>query len=145
MKTIVVAIDFSELTSGLIKYAKRISKFENGKLLLVHSATMDVYLDTSVIASPTIYESIEVQKRAVKEKMDELVQNLKEKGFECEGMIVDSPIANAVLKIMNDSKADLLILGTHKHGKLYHLLMGNIHESILSRTNCPVLLVPPSK
>ena len=33
-------------------------------------------------------------------------------------------------------------MGTHGHGKLYHLILGSVSNSVLKHAKVPVLLVP---
>ncbi|MCD6177211.1 MAG: universal stress protein, partial [Candidatus Cloacimonetes bacterium] len=40
-------------------------------------------------------------------------------------------------------KADLIVIGSHKHGKFHNLLFGSIHKSLLTLSRIPVLIVPP--
>jgi nucleotide-binding universal stress UspA family protein len=39
-------------------------------------------------------------------------------------------------------KADLIVLGSHHHSALYHLLVGSMTHDVLKRAHCPVLVVP---
>jgi nucleotide-binding universal stress UspA family protein len=38
--------------------------------------------------------------------------------------------------------ADLLVLGSHGHGRLFHAVLGSVAEACLRRSSCPVLVVP---
>ena len=38
--------------------------------------------------------------------------------------------------------AELIVMGSHRHGVLYHLFLGSTSESVLRRVPCPVLIVP---
>jgi hypothetical protein len=39
-------------------------------------------------------------------------------------------------------QADLIVMGTHHHGMLHDLVMGNLTREILQHAFCPVLVVP---
>lgn len=46
--------------------------------------------------------------------------------------------------ILNEAQrinADLIILGSHGHGNLYHALLGGIGQKVKRKANCPVMLV----
>ena len=48
-------------------------------------------------------------------------------------------------KILQEAKkldASLIVMGSHGHGALYHLLVGSVTEGVLKGTACPVLVVP---
>jgi nucleotide-binding universal stress UspA family protein len=38
--------------------------------------------------------------------------------------------------------ADLIVIGTHGRGGLYHFLMGSVAEHVARKAACPVLIVP---
>ncbi len=38
--------------------------------------------------------------------------------------------------------ADLLVLGSHGHGRLYHVALGSVSESCIREATCPVVVVP---
>ena len=37
--------------------------------------------------------------------------------------------------------ADLIVMGTHGHGALMHVMMGNVAERVVRMAPCPVLTV----
>ncbi|HDY68944.1 MAG TPA: universal stress protein [Candidatus Scalindua sp.] len=39
-------------------------------------------------------------------------------------------------------KIDLIVVGSHGHGAVYHLIVGSVSEEVLQRSSCPVLVVP---
>lgn len=40
------------------------------------------------------------------------------------------------------AKADLLVIGSHGHGRLFHALLGSIAEDCVRRATCAVVVVP---
>lgn len=48
-----------------------------------------------------------------------------------------------IARYINDHSIDLLVLGTHGHTGLAHLLMGSVAENLVRTANCPVLTVRP--
>jgi universal stress protein A len=41
-----------------------------------------------------------------------------------------------------DSRVDLIVLGSHGRGPLSHLFLGSVADGVLQRARCPVLIVP---
>ena len=48
-----------------------------------------------------------------------------------------------ILKYADVHKIDLIVLGTHGHTGLSHLLMGSVAEKVVRMAHCPVLTVHP--
>jgi nucleotide-binding universal stress UspA family protein len=38
--------------------------------------------------------------------------------------------------------ADLLVLGSHGHGRLHHAVLGSVSEECVRHARCPVVVVP---
>ncbi|WIM92954.1 universal stress protein [Actinoplanes oblitus] len=38
--------------------------------------------------------------------------------------------------------ADLLVLGSHGHGRLRHSVLGSVSEAVIRKATCPVVVVP---
>ena len=46
-----------------------------------------------------------------------------------------------IVELADDRKVDLIVVGTHGHGFVGHVLMGSTTERILHHAPCPVLVV----
>jgi nucleotide-binding universal stress UspA family protein len=38
--------------------------------------------------------------------------------------------------------ANLLVLGSHGHGRMFHAVLGSVSEEVIRRATCPVVVVP---
>jgi nucleotide-binding universal stress UspA family protein len=55
---------------------------------------------------------------------------------------VQGSIIKTILKESERLDIDLIIMGCHKHGRLYGALMDNTEEGLLSKCTHPVMFVP---
>jgi nucleotide-binding universal stress UspA family protein len=60
---------------------------------------------------------------------------------EHEVIIADRPGAAQILEILEKLRCDLIVMGTHGHSWLKHLLLGSVTEQVVRRARCPVMLV----
>jgi len=145
MKRILAAIDFLDDTDKVINYAKKMTKESKGQLLIVHSETLESYLSsiaTEFNQAPSM-ELINVQKKQIEEKLKEIHDNLSKDGIKAECILMEGSTVENILNEAEIFKADLIIIGSHKHGKFYNLLFGSIHKSLSALSPIPVLIVPP--
>jgi nucleotide-binding universal stress UspA family protein len=56
-------------------------------------------------------------------------------------IVADRPGANQVLGILDKLGCDLIVMGTHGHSRLKHLLFGSVTEEVVRRARCPVMVV----
>lgn len=62
---------------------------------------------------------------------------------EIETRVVAGSARREVLRLAGELAADLVVLGTHAHGPLGHLLFGSTCEQVVRAAPCPVLAVRP--
>jgi len=145
MKRILVAIDFLDTTDRVINYAKKIIKKTKGKLFIVHSETLESYLSTITTEfnqTPSM-ELINIHKKQIEDRLKEINDSLNKDGIEAECTLMEGSTVDNILKEADKFKADLIVIGSHKHGKFHNLLFGSIHKSLLTLSRIPVLIVPP--
>jgi nucleotide-binding universal stress UspA family protein len=58
-----------------------------------------------------------------------------------EVIIADRPGATHILEILDKQGCDLIVMGTHGHSRLKHLLFGSVTEEVVRRARCPVMVV----
>ena len=55
--------------------------------------------------------------------------------------ILEGPVAEAILSVVDVRQIDLVIMGTRGRGRLAGLLLGSQSQKVVSHASCPVLLV----
>ena len=147
MRRILVAIDFLDTTNKVINYAKDLTKDLKAELLIVHSEAIEFYINTitTELHQQPSTELIEIQKKQIKKKLKKIHESLAEDGIKAECILMEGATVDNILKEAEIFKSDLIIVGSHKHGKFYHFLMGSIHNSLISQSPIPVLIIPPEK
>lgn len=144
MKKILAAIDFLDSTDKVINYTKKMIKESGGQLLIVHSETLESYLSTITTEfnqTPSM-ELINVHKKQIEDRLNEIHNNLKKDGIEAECILMEGSTVDNILKEADIFKADLIVIGSHKHGKFHNLLFGSIHKSLIALSRIPILIVP---
>lgn len=53
--------------------------------------------------------------------------------------LVEGSAADETLRVADDMKCDLIVLGTHGHTGLKRLLLGSVAEHVIRKAHCPVL------
>ncbi len=144
MEKILAAIDFLDTTDYVINYVKKMIKESKGQLLIVHSETLESYLSTITTEfnqTPSM-ELINVQKKQIENRLKEIHNNLSKDGIKAECILMEGSTVDNILKEAEIFKADLIVIGSHKHGKFHNLLFGSIHKSLIALSQIPVLIVP---
>jgi nucleotide-binding universal stress UspA family protein len=59
------------------------------------------------------------------------------------GVVIEGPAAEVLGRAADD--ADLLVLGDHGHGPLYHAVLGSVTEACIRSAICPVVVIPTAR
>ena len=142
MKRILVALDFSDLTAEVIKYAKLLTLKFDATLYLVHADYLLPFLGANQYDQDLALAAYEAQRKKKKKELEMLKAELEKDGINSTIILEEGELDDVIIKEAQEFEADLIILGAHKHGKLYHLFFGNISENIIQKAQCPVMVIP---
>jgi nucleotide-binding universal stress UspA family protein len=147
MKTILVPIDFSDVTLKVVKAAVHLAKPFLSRIILMHASEPSPQLlgigpGSDAIPVPATLETPSPPDYT--ESLSSLQEMISATGLasstvELQGLAVDLILAQA-----ETSRVDLIVLGSHRRGPLSHLFLGSVADGILKRARCPVLIVPMS-
>jgi len=76
------------------------------------------------------------------EQLQRYEAELRSQGREVTAMLVSGRPDDKTLEEAGRLDPDLIVVGSHGHGALYHLIMGSITEGILKRSPYPVVVIP---
>jgi nucleotide-binding universal stress UspA family protein len=64
-------------------------------------------------------------------------------GLEADGLVVadDVTVADTLVRLAKERDAAVVVVGTHRHGRLAELLLGSTAKGVIERAPCPVLAV----
>jgi nucleotide-binding universal stress UspA family protein len=142
MKTIVTLVDFSDVAFKMLRHAHDLALAFDSQVILLHVVPQEPVVVGFGIA-PTIMSAPSEDLVAVDtERLTELQESLAKFGVKATTRQLQGSTIDAVLDECQRLNADLIIVGSHKHGALYNLFVGSVTADVLKRTHCPVLVVP---
>ncbi|MEI8102129.1 MAG: universal stress protein [Chlorobium sp.] len=147
---LLVATDFSELAEKIFTEAEKLATALSAKVFLLHvvppaSPIIDLRLDAeTIIPQDEVLCDAGYHHRDTPEslKMRAIAARFREKRIDTTILIAQN---NEVEAIVNESEkhgADMIMLGSHGHGALFHLLIGSVSEGVIRQATCPVIIVP---
>ncbi len=143
MKSILVCVDFSDVTPRVVGTAARMALGVGARLNLVHVVMPEAAFSA---ASPYFAPTQTVlERRATDVEMKQLRELADSKvcpEVETECFVREGPHVDEILAQADDTKADMIVMGSHGHGALYELFVGSVTEGVLRHARIPVLIVP---
>jgi nucleotide-binding universal stress UspA family protein len=145
VKTILAPVDFSDVTSAVVKAAVDMAKAGGSTVYLVHVAAPDPDFVGYDVGPKTLRDTRAGVLRKEHHQLRELEERLKGLGVDARALLVQGPTVEKILAEAERLGADLVIMGSHGHGALRHLLVGSVTEGVLRKARCPVLVIPSNR
>ncbi|MFY8128552.1 MAG: Nramp family divalent metal transporter [Chitinophagaceae bacterium] len=132
-KTVVIALDFSGMDDKLIAHAlKQGNKSTHYILAHVVESANAVYAGK---------ESDDEETRLDIKQLEDYAIQLNQKGYLFTTEIGFNNRVKEIVRIVETNKANLLVMGAHRHGKLKDYLFGETINSVRHLVKIPVLVV----
>jgi len=139
---ILVAIDLSGASHKILDKVKILALSLSAKVCLLHVVEYDTdFPDDEPDSQDTSDHSPQEFSKEHKELQKE-VDKLRESGIDTKGILTQGSIVDVILRKAKQLKIDIIIVGTHGHGGVHHMIFGSVSEGVLRNTSCPVLVIP---
>ena len=84
---------------------------------------------------------MEVEDRMASEQSEHLTRLLDRLGIEAEAQVVVGDAGPAICEVAAEIGADVVVVGSHGHGRLKAMLLGSVSRHVLDHAGCPVLAI----
>ena len=138
LKNILVATDYSPVSSRAIGFAASLSSRFGARLYALHAGGPVNY----AVPAQLWKEAEEASRVAAVELGKTLHRDFP--GLESEILASEGPAWSAINNAVTEKQIELVVLGTHGRTGLAKFLLGSVAEEILRRAACPVLCVGPN-
>jgi nucleotide-binding universal stress UspA family protein len=144
MNCILVCIDFSPLTDRILDTAKEIALGMSRRLHLVHVQPEKRPVPTAVVSNPdnTTARTESLARRKEIARLERMCQKLNDENIQTTWSGPSGRIPETIMKEAKDHGAQLVVMGSHGNGAMYHLVVGSVAEGVLKGLGVPVVLVP---
>lgn len=145
MKTIIVAVDFSNITTALINKTTDMAACLKARVYLIHVAAPDPEFVGYKVGPEHVREFRTSELKKEKKELEHYAEQLKKSGIDVIPLLIQGATAELILNETQRLEADLLIMGTHGHGVAVSALLGSTSHSVMKHVTCPVMLIPYKK
>jgi len=145
---ILIATDGSKNSEKAAKVGIELAKLSGGKVVIVYVADIGKYMPSAGVISPfggvssETIDYIVARIRDAGEKATLQIDELARSScVTSERMIVVGNPPNEILRIAEDNKLDVIVLGNIGKTGLEKFLMGSVAEKVVRNSKLPVLIV----
>jgi universal stress protein A len=139
LKRILVPLDFSECANKALQYAIPFAGMCDASLHLLYVVQLS-YTAGELGPPEALLVDADAQQGA-EDRLRELASQSVGKRAVWETVVRTGLPADEIVRAAQDLNADLIIISTHGHTGLRHMLMGSVAEAVVRRAPCPVLTV----
>ena len=143
--SIILPIDFSTPSLGALPWARRISATLDAAvhcIYVVEEPQVYSMLDMPVpVQIPTAQEIAEIAVERLRAFADDQLHGLESAVLT--KVLIGRP-AEEIVAYAHDVEAKMIVMATHGHSGIEHILLGSTTEAVLRHAKCPVLSIPKS-
>ncbi len=136
-KKILVAYDGSEGAKLALGKAVEIVKAAKAEIHIIAVGRIPEYAETV----SEVEEEKEQAQSYYSKIMEEAANRLKQQGLSPSIHIDFGKPADTILRLAEDLRVDLLVLGTHPHSALRRRVLGATTDKVIDHAHCSVLVV----
>lgn len=142
-KKILVPLDGSPLSEAVLPHAEALAKSEHAELIILRipAAPSSEFL----AQDPLIAEMIRNDMAAEAENyVNKVVSTLQKDEVQAIGMTRDGLVPDMILKVADETHADIIAMSTHGRTGVSRWLLGSVADKIVHHAHIPVMLVHPN-
>lgn len=138
-KTLVFPTDFSEASRAALDWLKRMADTFDAT---VHCVTC---VQSPVILQPTVgavYPTVEDLRGDAQKRLEDFTrEHLSGFAHPVQNVVLSGRPADEIVSYAAEIGAEMIIMATHGHSGLAHIVIGSTTENVLRHAKCPVLSI----
>ncbi len=139
---VLVAVDLSSASQKILHYVKTLALGLSAKVWLLYAEKPELgFVGLGPSQQPVEGQVAQEFHKEHKELQNE-ADKLRNTGIDTGVLLVQGSAVEVILHESRKLKTDLIVVGSHGHGAVYHLAVGSVSEGVLHRSSCPVLVIP---
>ena len=146
MQSILVPVDFSDVTDLLVGAAEDLGARYQAKVWLMHCAGHQPGDEVGDIPSFVALPDEALPGRYPNEyrKLAALTESLRQKGIDAELVFVGGSPGKKIPALVESLPADFVIMGSHGRSGVSEFIMGSVARDVLKSATVPMLVIPVS-
>lgn len=142
LRRILVPTDFSKFSQVALTYAAALAEKFGAEIHLLHVVQdMALFIPDAVAVAPPVVPPVEEFAAAAREALDRLVRENHLEAIPLRREVIEGTPFYEIIRYAREADIDLIVMGTHGHAGLIHVLLGSVTEKVVRKAPCPVLTV----
>jgi nucleotide-binding universal stress UspA family protein len=104
------------------------------ELIIVHAYQLPVTMEMPAEVAAVIAKQVQ-------EELDGFIKGIDTQGLKVSSSLCEGVPYVEIVRVAQDTGADLVVIGTHGRTGLAHLLLGSVAERVVRTSTAPVLVI----
>jgi nucleotide-binding universal stress UspA family protein len=142
MKKLIVPCDFSKPAINAFRFALDLAVQAKGTIELLHVIELPVVPDGIVMPVLNFEETYLTElKEKSEQRLDTLISKYNVSGIKINTTVLFGAVTSMILSYIKDSKADVVVMGSHGASGLREMFIGSNAEKIVRKSTLPVVVI----
>ena len=137
--------DFSECAAQAEAMAVDLARKLDGELVLFQVLVETPLYAEGLLNMPAVQQVYDAQRKWSEEALEARAGDLRQRGIKASWWLQAGVPFEAIVKVAEEERADLIVIGTHGRSGLNRVLLGSVAERVIRLAPCPVLTVRQTK
>jgi nucleotide-binding universal stress UspA family protein len=133
-RKILVALDGSEDADAAVEHASRLAQDQRARLMLMTVAPYPYQMAGVGVPAPP--DLTDCYAAALRRAVDSVPTDVG-----LTSQLLRGSAAETILRVAAEGDYDLIVMGSHGHGRLHRALLGSVSHRVLHDSPVPVLLI----
>lgn len=139
---ILVPTDFSKYSQNALRYAAAFCEKFGSELYLLHVVqNLAVFIPDMITVAPPVMPPMEEMATAVQAAFDRIIKENNLHHLAIQRDMREGTPFHEIIRHAREKNVDLIVMGTHGHSGLAHVLLGSVTEKVVRKAPCPVLTI----
>jgi nucleotide-binding universal stress UspA family protein len=140
---ILIAVDESPHSARAVRFVTRMRWPAGSRVIVANVLVPALTPPVAGVESgvPLLIEVTEPQRQQARELVARAEAELREAGIATENRIPTGDPREALIRLVQDERVDLIVLGSHGRTGFSKLLLGSVSSHVVTHAHCSVLVV----
>lgn len=142
MKTILVCLDFTEISDSVMAEATSFAEKTGASLHLVYVSPYRGEHASHVASAEAQTASISIKMTKENTRMEFYLKSCRDAGIQAEGDILNGNVSDAITEKAKELEINYVIIGSRTTNAATHVIKGSVGADLLKKLQKPLILVP---
>ena len=141
IQRILVPIDFSEHSKNALRYAVEFASVMRAELILLYVVEPAIYPADFSFGQVTIPQFEKELAERGRRALEDLARTSLKESVKSRAIIRTGKPFIEIIDVADEENVDLILIASHGHTGVEHILFGGTAEKVIRKAHCPVFVV----